>query len=215
LHLEPADKATELLVTELHNQFDIGTERTMFEDLLFGIRQLVDIALKALSPGINDPTTAMNCLDYLTNILVHAARRPHQHMYQCDDEGTVRLLVHNVTFAAMVELAFHQIRHYGAGDALVVVRMLDALHEIAVATTDTERRVVLWRVVLMIRRSADHALVDPQDRFQVNESLTNVAGQLGYPTADLLLDRAGEDTEEVTTIAASLPEKGTHIAEES
>ncbi len=193
LQLYPADRGNDEVIEELHNQFDIGTERTMFEDVLFGIRQLVDIALKALSPGINDPTTAINCLDYLTNILVQAARRPHEHEHLCDDQGEVRLLVRTVTFAAMVELTFHQIRHYGAGDALVVIRMIDALTEVAAASSG-ERHVVLWRYVRMIQRSADHGLADPQDRQQVNESLTKAAHQMGYPLADLLLDRASDPT---------------------
>lgn len=193
LQLYSANRVDDEVIEELHDQFDIGTERTMFEDVLFGVRQLVDIALKALSPGINDPTTAMNCLDYLTNILVQAAQRPHQHEHLCDDKGEVRLLVRTVTFAAMVELTFHQIRHYGAGDALVVVRMIDALTEVA-AVTSGERHVVLWRYVWMIKRSADHALADPQDRQQVNECLTSAARQMGYPLADLLLDRAGDQT---------------------
>jgi uncharacterized membrane protein len=194
LQIHPADNVDDALCEELQNQFDLGTERTMFEDVLFGIRQLVDIALKALSPAVNDPTTAMNCLDHLTNILVQAAHRPHQPVHRCDETGEVRLLVQTVTFAAMVELAFHQIRHYGAGDALVVARMIDALTEIAAATAETERRTVLWRYVLMVRRSADNGLTDPQDRRQVNECLSAAARQMGYPVADLLLDRAEDDT---------------------
>lgn len=193
LQIHPADKVDKALCEELQNQFDLGTERTMFEDVLFGIRQLVDIALKALSPGINDPTTAMNCLDYLTNILVQAARQPHRPAHLCDEAGEVRLLVRNITFAAMVELAFHQIRHYGAGDALVVARTLDALTEITAATEVSERRTVLWRYVLMVRRSADKGLTDPQDRRQVNACLSAAARQMGYPVADLLLDRADDD----------------------
>ncbi|MCB0062268.1 MAG: DUF2254 domain-containing protein, partial [Caldilineaceae bacterium] len=193
LQIHPADKVDKALCEELQNQFDLGTERTMFEDVLFGIRQLVDIALKALSPAVNDPTTAMNCIDYLTNILVQAARLPKHHAHLYDEEGTVRLSIHKVTFAAMVELSFHQIRHYGAGDALVVMRMLDALTEIAGATKNPERCEVLWRHVTMIRRSADRSLTDPQDRQQVNECLTRAAQQMGYPLPDLLLDRTEDE----------------------
>lgn len=193
LSIYPAAALNEPLTEELHEQFDIGKERTMFEDVLFGIRQLVDIALKALSPAVNDPTTAMNCLDYLTNILVQAAAQPKHHTTRCDSQGVVRLLVHQITFESMVELAFHQIRHYGAEDALVVNRMIDALAEIATATTDAERQALLWRYLLMVRRSADRKLPDPQDRQQVNTCLANAAERMGYPSAGLLLSHTEDE----------------------
>ena len=195
LRLYPKGKMTEALTVALQNQFDIGTERTMFEDLLFGIRQLVDIALKALSPGINDPTTAVNCLDYLTNILVQAARLPQDHAHHQDGEGKVRLLVQRVSFAAMVELAFNQIRHYGCGDVLVIVRMIDALTEIAGATEDRDRRALLWRYVTMISRSADRTLEDPHDRGRINECLTRAADQIGYSATTVRLEHATDQQE--------------------
>lgn len=192
LKLYPGTKLTPQLSTELENQFDIGTERTLFEDALFGIRQLVDIALKALSPAVNDPTTAINCLDYLTNILVHAAHLPKHHRHYDDQQGKVRLLVRKLSFEAMVELAFNQIRHYGCGDVLVTIRMIDALTEIAQATADQERRALLWRYVTMIRCSADRMVADPHDRGRVNAGLRRAAAQMDNTTATVRLDQAIE-----------------------
>lgn len=192
LLIHPTGNVDEELADSLREQFDIGEERTMFEDVLFGLRQLVDIALKAISPGINDPTTAMNCLDYMTNILVQAAGRPEPQGRACDSRGKVRVWMPCSGFADMVELSFHQIRHYGAGEPFVVKRMLGSLTEIAAATDEAERRGVLWHHVTMIRRSVNQMLTDPQDRYQVNECLIDAARQFGQPVTDLLLDKSEE-----------------------
>lgn len=190
LQVFPSEKLSPALTESLLNQFDIGVERTMFEDILFGIRQLVDIALKALSPAVNDPTTAMNCLDYLTNILTQAAQHADDQAHLCDSAGTVRLLAHRVRFATMVELAFNQIRHYGCGDVLVDLRMIDALTEIAGATSDPQRRALLWRHIGMISRNADRRLDEPHDREQVNACLIHAAQQMGYDPSVILLEQS-------------------------
>ncbi|MEZ4732733.1 MAG: DUF2254 domain-containing protein [Caldilineaceae bacterium] len=192
LHVHPEEKLTESVIHALRNQFDIGTERTLFEDVLFGIRQLVDIALKALSPAVNDPTTAINCLDYLTNILIQAAQYPDHHSHLQDRAGTVRILVRKVTFATMVELAFNQIRHYGCGDVLVAVRLIDALGEIAGAVNEPPRQAFLWQHISMISRKAARTLVEPHDRRQVNDRILHAAQQMGYDAAAILLDQVDD-----------------------
>lgn len=187
LQVFPVEKLSSELAETLLNQFDIGTERTMFEDLLFGIRQLVDIALKALSPAVNDPTTAINCLDYLTNILVQAAQHSDDRAYLRDAEGTLRLLARRVNFATMVELAFNQIRHYGCGDVLVDIRMIDALTEIATVTNDPQRLALLWQHVSMVSRNADRKLDEPHDRELLNACLVHAGAQMGYEASTILL----------------------------
>ncbi|MEZ4863559.1 MAG: DUF2254 domain-containing protein [Caldilineaceae bacterium] len=187
-HFYPAQEPSAELMENLLNQFDIGTERTMFEDTLFGIRQLVDIALRALSPAVNDPTTAMNCLDYLTNILIQAAACSDESSSLCDEEGHVRLLAQRVGFAALVELAFNQIRHYGSGDVLVDMRMIDALTEIAGATDDLQRRALLWQHVSMVSRKASRKLDEAHDRQQINERIVAAARQMDYDPSEILLD---------------------------
>lgn len=190
LRIYPAAGVTPALTTALLNQFDIGTERTTFQDALFGIRQLVDIAIKALSPAVNDPTTAMNCLDYLTNILIQAAQCDDGHPQWRDSQGALRLLAGSVSFTAMVELAFNQIRHYGCGDVLVDTRMIDALAEIAGATADPQRRALLWRHIGMVSRNADRTVRDPHERAQINACLVQAAEQMGYDSTPLFLDHA-------------------------
>jgi uncharacterized membrane protein len=194
LRIYPATGVTPALTEALLNQFDIGIERTTFQDALFGIRQLVDIAIKALSPAVNDPTTAMNCLDYLTNILIQAAQCADGQSHWWDSQGAVRLLTDRVSFAAMVELAFNQIRHYGCGDVLVDIRMIDGLAEIATATAEPQRHVLLWRHIGMVSRNADHNVSEPHERQMINACIIHAAQQMGCDPTQILLDRDTKQT---------------------
>lgn len=165
----------EKLVDKFLQQFDIGVERTMFEDVLFGIRQLVDIALKALSPGINDPTTAMNCLHYLTNILIQATKRPDQQISHYDDDGNLCLIGRTVTFAAMLDQTFHQLRHFGCSDPTFTVQLLSALTNIAEETEDAERLNQLWEHAALISNEAHMHIRQVYDRNCINNYLLQLA----------------------------------------
>ncbi|NHA68041.1 DUF2254 domain-containing protein [Phycicoccus flavus] len=106
--------------------FGLGRERTLQQDPEFGFRQLVDIAERALSPGINDPTTAVQVLDELHRLLRVAATRPDRSSYLVDGDGSVRLVDRPTTFARMLDLAIDEIAHYGQ-DTLQVPRRIEAL----------------------------------------------------------------------------------------
>lgn len=138
-------------------------ERTMRQDPAFGVRQLVDLAAKALSPGINDPTTAVQAIDQLHDLLRRLARRPLPPGLVADAEGRVRLLFPSVAWADFVSLAVDEIRIYGA-DSLQVLRrlrgMLDDLLEIA----GEERRPPLHEQIVLIAAAAGRAFDDERDR---------------------------------------------------
>jgi uncharacterized membrane protein len=107
----------------------------MQQDFQFGIRQIVDMALKAISPAINDPSTANTCLDHLARILCHLARRRILPLEMRDPEsGRLLLVRHASTFRGSLDLAFNQLRQYGHGDMSVALRMVRALTEVALAT---------------------------------------------------------------------------------
>ncbi len=115
--------------------FDLGETRTLQQDFQFGIRQIVDMALKAISSAINDPSTANTCLDHLARILCHLARRRILPVEMRDPEtGRLLMVRHASTFRGSIDLAFNQLRQYGRGDMAVALRMLRALTEIALAT---------------------------------------------------------------------------------
>ncbi|HEX3732469.1 MAG TPA: DUF2254 family protein, partial [Mycobacteriales bacterium] len=112
------------------------SERTMEQDLAFGFRQLVDIAQRALSPGINDPTTATQALDILHDLLRQLATRHLPTGRFSDRHGCERLVVPQHCFGDFLDLAIGEIWHYGSDAAQVpqkITRLLDDLHQAALA----------------------------------------------------------------------------------
>lgn len=105
----------------------LGSERTSRADVELGIRQLADIALKALSPGINDPTTATICIDRLAEALVRLACRPRPQEARASEDGKSRLVLQGPPWERLVEVAFAQVRHYGAADATVIEHLVVTL----------------------------------------------------------------------------------------
>lgn len=121
---------------ELLDVFDLGPVRTLEQDVEFGVQQLVGIALKALSPAVNDPGTALNCIDQLGRLLVRvAARRPAPTaLYR--PPGALRVTLPPMPFARLLDAAFTQVRLYGRGDVAVCLGLLHALGGIASTTRD-------------------------------------------------------------------------------
>jgi uncharacterized membrane protein len=190
LSLMPEQKVSQELYDSLYSAFDIGTERTMFGDVLFGIRQLVDIALKAISPAVNDPTTAVNCIDYLSNILIHAAHHADVPEHYHDGEGHLRLIAPRPTFVMMLDLAFDQIRHYSRREVTITLRMLDALAEISQATNDPARHEAIWRHASMISRNVADTITEPLERAKINERLRELAARCTTKLAGVELDNS-------------------------
>jgi len=125
---------------ELRGGFDIGPSRTLQQDIEFGVLQIVDIALKAISPAVNDPTTAINCIDQLSRILIRvAAQEPPEPNYY-DPPGVLRLTLPWIGFDGLLDSAFEQIRLYAKGDMAVSLRLLRALADIAASTPVAEFR---------------------------------------------------------------------------
>jgi len=117
-------------------RFDIGPVRTMEQDIEFGLLQLVDIALKAISPAVNDPSTAINCIDQLSRLLVRVAGREPRPAALYHPPGVIRVAFHPVPFSKLLDGAFEQIVHYGKTDAAVTLRVMRAIGDVASSTGD-------------------------------------------------------------------------------
>jgi uncharacterized membrane protein len=130
-------------VAELLIALDFGPTRTLQQDVEFGVLQIVDVALKAISPAVNDPTTAINCVDQLSRILIRFASRepPEELLY--NPPGIVRASIGWIHFERLLEAAFEQIRMYSKTDVAVSLRLLRALSDIAASTPDLEFRRIL------------------------------------------------------------------------
>jgi uncharacterized membrane protein len=109
----------------------LGPERTLQADVAFGFQQLTDIAVKALSPGINDPTTAEICIDRLGELFVRLANRGKPDEVRSSEDGSVRVVLQGPPFAELVDRALDPIRHYGAGDPNVMAHLLGVLGRVA------------------------------------------------------------------------------------
>ena len=116
----------------------LGSRRTPTQDVRYGARQLTEIAVRALSPGINDPQTAMGCLDWLGDALAEMARRAPGMAGHWED-GQLRVLASPVTFAELADLAFTPIRKYGAGDPSVALHLIRTLARIGGEASDPNR----------------------------------------------------------------------------
>lgn len=111
--------------------FAVDREHTPRQDVLFGVRQLVDIALKALSPGINDPTTAEYCLSHLGDVVAHLAERPFPPAWRREPGRGTLLVFNRPSFADIVDAAFSQIRREADDDVHVTGYLLGVLAQIA------------------------------------------------------------------------------------
>ena len=136
LRVTPGERMTKDRALELLATIDIGPTRTMQQDVEFGIVQIVDIALKAISPAVNDPTTAISCVDQLSCILIRWLSRESPRSYYYDPPHVLRVVVPWIKLEGLLDLAFEQIRHYAAGDAAVSLRLMRALADIGSTVDD-------------------------------------------------------------------------------
>ena len=136
-----AERAIEVLAA-----IDIGPTRTMQQDVEFGVVQIVDIGLRAISPAVNDPTTAITAVDQLSAILIRWAARAPPQSYHYDPPHVLRVVVPWADFDGLLDLAFEQLRHYAVADAAVSLRLMRALGDVAGASVDPAvRRQLLER----------------------------------------------------------------------
>ncbi len=161
------------LIAGLQAAYSIGRHRTLQQDSAFGIRQIVDMALRALSPGINDTTTAVMCVDYLTAILGRLASRniPSSHRYE---GGELRIIAIGPTFASLAAESFDQIRASACGNVGIMLRMLGALQTIASLTASPSRRQALGDQVQWIAELAERTIESPHDRTRFESRLARV-----------------------------------------
>jgi uncharacterized membrane protein len=132
--IDPPAAATPEVAATVRAAFDLGPVRTFQEDIEWGFRQIVDIALKAISPAINDPSTAATCIDHLTRLLTRALGRfPPPRVEQ---HGSGTLVLPHTTAVDLVDLAFEQLRQYSRNDMAVSLRLLRAFAEVGQATAD-------------------------------------------------------------------------------
>src|ERR1700758_2964901 len=146
-----------------------GAYRTLPQDISFGFDQLVEIALRALSPAVNDTFTGMTCIDWIADCLCRISTSWRPQRIRRDAQGNIRVIAFVADFNRLVERTFDTIRQAAAGMPAIMIRQLDALAKIIEQTPDRKRRTVLIRQAEAIQRANLATVADPADRDDVTE----------------------------------------------
>jgi uncharacterized membrane protein len=168
------------LAVQLSHTFILGEERTANQDVEFSIRQLVEIAIRAISPAVNDPFTALRCIDQLCAALCRLGTKEFPSPYRYDNENNLRIISNAVTFDGLIDDAFHQIRQYGRSDVAVTIRLLEAIALIAQHTHNNSNRAALLRHAKMIQRGSQQGLLEESDRKDVETRYQAVLKVLSF-----------------------------------
>ena len=146
----------------LRAQVAFGRERTIAQDSTFAFRVIVDVAIKALSPAINDPTTAVIAIDQLQRLLGTVGRRDLRDEGMLDSRGELRLIFHTPNWNDFVDLTFSEIRMYGAANLQVVRRLRSMIREV-LQNLPERRRELLRRELDLLDRSIERIYLLPED----------------------------------------------------
>ena len=123
----------------------------------------MEIAIRALSPAVNDTFTALTCLDWLTSGLSRISSRSLTERVYRDEEGRVRLITADWSYPKMVNRAFDKIRQAASGMPAVIIRILDSLRAVVDATRSSSQREILLRQGEMVLRTARESVTEPND----------------------------------------------------
>ncbi len=161
------------LLDEVQEVFVFGPSRSLHQDAEFGITQLVEVALRALSTGINDPFTAMNCVDRISSLLCRLSARAFPGAERFDDHGRLRVLADTSSFRGFVDSGFNQIRQNAGRSIAVLIRMLEALESIgAQACTHEHRQVLKHHADLVLQAGLSNHPQEP-DRMDLERAHTS------------------------------------------
>lgn len=161
---EPLDEATYGLIS---SGFIVGNHRTATQDVEFVLAELVEIAVRALSPGINDPFTAGTCVDRLTEALRLLSERGEPNLREYDNTGKLRLLIDHVDFDRFCDTAYHQIRQHASSEPSILIHLVESFEKVMLHTKKKDQRQSLWRHACMVQRAGER-LAEPDDRADVD-----------------------------------------------
>ena len=171
--IKPRRAGNEVLSKAVQKSFILGRDRTSTQDLEYSIRQLVEIALRALSPGINDPHTATAVIDRLSTSIALIMNRADDPGIWCDDEGTVRIHHPSASFAALLDSASSEIRHAGSSNPEIMIALAKRSAQLYRLAPQHHRKAIAGQLT-RLRKTGLRTLKDPMDRQLLLTSL-NVA----------------------------------------
>jgi len=164
----PADRVDEKLDRLINRAFQIGNVRTPTQDVEYAVNQLTEMAVRAM--GLNDPFTAMTCLDHLGNGLMKFIRQSENGSHYANPDSRLHLAAGQVTFESLLSAAFDMLRHASCNNAKVLLHMLEVIDAIGQESKATEvRQLLLYHVSLIQAESQVGNLIE-QDRKSVHRS---------------------------------------------
>ncbi|WP_420465827.1 DUF2254 domain-containing protein [Panacagrimonas sp.] len=170
----PGRRVDHELARRINSAFVLGTQRTPTQDFEYSLLQLVEVAVRALSPGVNDPFTAIRCIDRLGSALCCLSQREMPSPYRMDDQQHLRIIAPTIGFSEMLDAAFNQIRQNARANAAVSIRLLEMLAIIARAADRSEDLAAIRRHADMVHAGANEALPEAGDRADVHQRFQGV-----------------------------------------
>jgi uncharacterized membrane protein len=165
----PGDELDADISASINDRFVCGSKRSQEYDLEFLVNELVEIASRALSPGVNDPFTAITCIDHLSSSLCDLAKRSAPAPERFDSDGNLRVIVYPTGFSKILDGAFNQIRQYARSHASVTIRLLESLHTITGFIWNADQREAVIRQAIMIERGSREGLPEAMDANDVSD----------------------------------------------
>jgi uncharacterized membrane protein len=177
----PKARVSEQVVDAATREVVLGPKRTPTQDVEFSIDALVEIAVRALSPGINDPRTAMTCIDRLAAALAHLMRAGERSPLIHDKDGALRLITDPPAFEDLSDAALNQIRQAANGQVSVLIRLIEALTELGQIAAEERHRRALARHADMLRRACRRSIAEKDDRADAEARLRALDAVLAEP----------------------------------
>ena len=169
---------------ELRSTHAVGPSRTLSQDVAFAVDQLVEIAIRALSPAVNDTFTAITCIDWLGDSLCRVPAGWQSSRVHRDAHGYIRVMTVHVSYRRLVQRSFEKIRQAGRGMPAVLIRQLDALSKVMREASNDHQRRVLLEQGAMIQRAAAESVPEAEDRADVERAYQELLRTAG-PRAGL------------------------------
>ena len=152
----------------IYSCFNFARRRSPTQDAEFVISQIVEVAVRALSPALNDPFTVITCVDKLGAAVCNLLAKDFPSTRRLDDQGNLRIIANAPTFEGMVDAAFNQIRQYGKASADILIRLMETFAAIAEKARLEEQKDVVFKHAEMVDRAGEN-LEEPHDREELQK----------------------------------------------
>jgi len=178
LTIWPKKEIPEELKKRIEGCFILGDQRLRIQDVEYYLNQLVEIALRALSTGINDPLTAMGCVDQISAALSQLMERSIPTGYNYDSNDKLRLITKPLTFTDIIDTSFNQIRRNGADSVSVTVRLLEGIELISPHIRTGEQKTTLIRQADILLRQSKETIRDKYDKELIQKQYQTTMNKL-------------------------------------